>query len=201
MGKYYSVNYGKDKNSLMHYGIPNMRWGKRRFQNEDGSLTPEGKERYSRGKEYSRERDRIADEKRDRLLEKDGEYQKAKRESDEASDEYNSAEDSDTRERAMYRKGQADAEAKRRYDKATERAMKHANSVITKKYGDKALSDIDHYKTESEKKFNKFVGGTLLALSVAAIGAYAVGEHRKVASMKAANRQLHDYVRNANHRF
>lgn len=31
---------------LAHYGIPNMKWGIRRFQNEDGSLTPAGRERY-----------------------------------------------------------------------------------------------------------------------------------------------------------
>ena len=31
---------------LAHYGIKNQKWGVRRFQNEDGSLTPEGRERY-----------------------------------------------------------------------------------------------------------------------------------------------------------
>jgi len=34
--------------SLYHWGIPNMRWGRRRYQYEDGSLTPEGRERYGR---------------------------------------------------------------------------------------------------------------------------------------------------------
>lgn len=31
---------------LGHSGIKGMRWGHRRFQNKDGSLTPEGKKRY-----------------------------------------------------------------------------------------------------------------------------------------------------------
>lgn len=31
---------------LIHHGIPDQKWGVRRFQNEDGSLTPEGRERY-----------------------------------------------------------------------------------------------------------------------------------------------------------
>ena len=31
---------------IAHYGILGMKWGIRRFQNEDGSLTPAGKKRY-----------------------------------------------------------------------------------------------------------------------------------------------------------
>ena len=34
--------------SLEHSGILGMKWGIRRYQNEDGSLTPAGKERYSK---------------------------------------------------------------------------------------------------------------------------------------------------------
>ena len=34
---------------LCHWGIKGQRWGDRRFQNEDGSLTPEGRERYGVG--------------------------------------------------------------------------------------------------------------------------------------------------------
>lgn len=33
---------------LIHHGIKGQRWGVRRFENEDGSLTPAGKRRYSR---------------------------------------------------------------------------------------------------------------------------------------------------------
>lgn len=33
---------------LQHHGIPKMRWGIRRFQNKDGSLTPAGKKRYAK---------------------------------------------------------------------------------------------------------------------------------------------------------
>jgi len=31
---------------LMHYGIKGQKWGERRFQNPDGTLTPEGRARY-----------------------------------------------------------------------------------------------------------------------------------------------------------
>lgn len=39
----------KDQNELMHYGIKGQSWGKRRFQNEDGSLTAAGRNRYDVG--------------------------------------------------------------------------------------------------------------------------------------------------------
>lgn len=35
------------ENSLTHYGIKGMKWGVRRYQNKDGSLTAKGKQRYS----------------------------------------------------------------------------------------------------------------------------------------------------------
>lgn len=38
-------------NELYHWGIKGQRWGFRRFQNEDGSLTPEGELRYNQGKQ------------------------------------------------------------------------------------------------------------------------------------------------------
>lgn len=35
-----------EKNELRHWGIKGMKWGVRRYQNKDGSLTPKGKKRY-----------------------------------------------------------------------------------------------------------------------------------------------------------
>lgn len=35
------------KDELMHYGVKGMRWGVRRYQNADGTLTSAGKKRYS----------------------------------------------------------------------------------------------------------------------------------------------------------
>ena len=36
----------QEKNYLMHHGIKGQKWGVRRYQNEDGTLTEEGKKRY-----------------------------------------------------------------------------------------------------------------------------------------------------------
>lgn len=36
----------KPISELYHHGIKGQKWGRRRYQNPDGSLTPEGKKRY-----------------------------------------------------------------------------------------------------------------------------------------------------------
>ena len=38
------------KNELYHHGILGQKWGVRRFQNKDGTLTNEGQKRYERDK-------------------------------------------------------------------------------------------------------------------------------------------------------
>lgn len=42
----YRAYVENDYNSLYHYGIRGQKWGIRRYQNPDGSLTPEGRARY-----------------------------------------------------------------------------------------------------------------------------------------------------------
>ena len=44
----------QNTDELYHYGILGMKWGVRRYQNKDGSLTPKGKKRYSEDYNESR---------------------------------------------------------------------------------------------------------------------------------------------------
>lgn len=56
--EFYSSDYGSEY--LMHHGIKGQKWYRRRYQNEDGSLTEEGKRRYGKGNpngEFNKARD------------------------------------------------------------------------------------------------------------------------------------------------
>ena len=43
---------------LFHFGIKGQKWGLRRFQNPDGTLTPEGKSRYGTVESYNKAKNR-----------------------------------------------------------------------------------------------------------------------------------------------
>ena len=44
--EYYGTSFWAPTNTLAHHGIKGMKWGVRRYQNEDGSLTAAGRRRY-----------------------------------------------------------------------------------------------------------------------------------------------------------
>lgn len=51
------------ENELIHWGIKGMKWGVRRYQNKDGSLTPAGKKRYDKEMAKLKEEEKIAKNK------------------------------------------------------------------------------------------------------------------------------------------
>lgn len=77
----WTYNYSSE---LYHHGILGMRWGVRRYQNKDGSLTKAGRERYSDGDGQAKQDLKAADKARRVELKQQKNAEKAKQYQDKA---------------------------------------------------------------------------------------------------------------------
>ena len=141
---------------LYHHGIKGQRWGVRRFQNKDGSLTSKGKSRYRKGAEIFREHSKLSDEKEAKLKKSSKEYQQLKNEYTKLTDKYDldnqwghendSAYKATTRNFAQIKRDILEDDINRMDDVFSKKAEEYANKEILKKYGDTALSDMKHFQ-------------------------------------------------------
>ena len=51
------------QNELKHYGVLGMKWGVRRYQNKDGTLTSKGKKRYSDSEAKQKEKEKFLNDR------------------------------------------------------------------------------------------------------------------------------------------
>lgn len=152
-------NYILIDGTLYHHGIKGQKWGERRYQNEDGSLTPEGREHYGYGQareRYLKSKDRYTELSerqylRDKLYGGFGRITKKGRELskdlESARSEYRSSK-SDYKRAKFETKRDEDVKAVKEYRKAWDKADKIGNQLdemwergesYSKKYKD--LSD------------------------------------------------------------
>lgn len=146
-------------NELYHHGIKGQKWGRRRYQNPDGSLTPAGKKRYQRklvnaalmssfaANEYQKTADRYnkkAAKKYERVIDLSNKQQLTSR----SANGYNDAQ-------AKYRDAQARADF---WNKKAENDLKAARKYtqeIIKEYGKIKVKDVPKNVNRCCKKIRK----------------------------------------------
>ena len=126
---------------LCHHGIKGQRWGVRRFQKKDGSLTPAGKKRYN-DDEYDEERERLEQEVAARRGVKYVRKTKKERE----------AEDAENERQEKERRSREDAAYKR-----TEGKMKEIDKKLQAKYDFNSSEDVDKYYKEYDEEWFKIL--------------------------------------------
>lgn len=57
--------YNQLQNELCHYGVKGMKWGRRRYQNVDGTLTPAGQKRYDQDERVGKAKAEYKNAKKD----------------------------------------------------------------------------------------------------------------------------------------
>ena len=202
-----------ETNYLEHHGIKGQRWGTRRFQNEDGTLTAEGRDRYGvgesdsansqkksraetreerkarykRGKEF--ERERRAEESRDyeNQLKEDEDYQREKHKKERL--DWDAAVNQNKSD--FYRdwhRYDADQKMKDKEYAASEKAQKNSREYIRKKHGDTAVADMDYYTSTSSKRKAVAMIATVSAL---ALGSLMYKQHQQKKATQAYYNDLH----------
>lgn len=138
------------REELYHHGIKGMKWGVRRYQNPDGSRTPEGKKRY-RSTSFSAKIARKQNEKIDKGFKKWDENSQKKSNAIELGKKANQA-------RMDYERDSGNKELRIQYKKANKDYKKALNDNTTWRKGDikkEVGSDISRKYLSEAKKVQK----------------------------------------------
>ena len=138
---------------LTHHGTKGMKWGIRRYQNKDGSLTPEGRQRYSNDADkYERKASKTTDAKRKAKYEqraKDARDKVAKYDADKA------IKDEEEKQRVL-REGTAE-EVMRYRGRLTVQELQNANARLNQEQQLRSYLDRDVERQKKETLVDKLL--------------------------------------------
>lgn len=151
------MNDFNEHNYLCHYGIKGMKWGIRRYQNPDGSLTKLGIQRY--GTKSNLKKHIKSEISKQKELQEEGmvaqkTYDRARKRLSKAENKYykKGSEKSATQLRAAR---EAEKFQKKALNKATADMKKHYNSLV-KEFGKESVNDIKYKNGKINEKTKDF---------------------------------------------
>ena len=163
---------------LYHYGIPGMRWGVRRYQNKNGSLTSEGKKRRSIGETVKTYR--VAKKRKAALA-------KA-RETRAANKAAAIQREKDIKSGKIKAKDMTEAELKQRIDRL-DLEKKYNDVMKNSKNSSRGNRFVEKFKDSTVDKLADNVGADLLTQVVKEMGARAINKGFKETIAYANNKK------------
>ena len=143
-----------DEKELLHWGIKGMKWGVRRYQNKDGTLTPAGKKRYNAEMERLKNEEKILKNK-EATRAKIAKLETKQKEIDERKKALNG----DSGKKMVTKKAGDESEPKRKSVK--DMSDEELAAVVRRAQLEKQYRDLNPQQISAGKKFfNTFIAPT-----------------------------------------
>ena len=140
-----------DEKELLHWGIKGMKWGVRRYQNKDGTLTPAGKKRYNAEMERLKNEEKILKNK-EATRAKLAKLENKQKEIDERKKALNG----DSGKKTVTKKAGDESEPKRKSVK--DMSDEELAAVVRRAQLEKQYRDLNPQQiSEGKKFFNTFI--------------------------------------------